>query len=92
MSSEDAISILCTTWNVGNAEPKEEELQGWLPSEPSFDLVVVGTQVRVTSEAVVRIVTRITPATMPAACTLKITCPCQHAHPMQFLTSPVDFC
>jgi hypothetical protein len=34
------------TWNVGNAQPKEEEMKEWLPENPSFDLIVVGTQVR----------------------------------------------
>ena len=27
----EAVRILCFTWNVGNAEPSEEELQNWLP-------------------------------------------------------------
>ena len=37
--------LLCFTWNVGNAEPDEQELRHWLPREGGdFDLVVVGTQ------------------------------------------------
>ena len=38
--------IKCFTWNVGNAEPKEEELTYWLPDSDAglYDIIVVGTQ------------------------------------------------
>jgi len=40
------ISIKCFSWNVGNAEPKEDELCHWLPESDAdmYDVVVVGTQ------------------------------------------------
>ncbi len=42
----EEIQIKCFTWNVGNAEPREDELHHWLPDADSnkYDLVVVGTQ------------------------------------------------
>lgn len=37
--------LLCFTWNLGDARPKEEELEHWLPQDGGdFDLVVVGVQ------------------------------------------------
>jgi hypothetical protein len=36
------LSILCATWNVGNAQPPED-LSPWLPRE-GFDLIAVGAQ------------------------------------------------
>jgi hypothetical protein len=39
------IKVLVFSWNVGNAQPKEEELAQWCPQGgAAFDLVVVGTQ------------------------------------------------
>lgn len=43
-ASRDA-KILCLTWNVGNAEPDEQQLENWLPrAGGDYDLIVVGTQ------------------------------------------------
>ena len=37
--------VLCFTWNVGNAEPVEGELEHWLPSEGGdYDIIACGTQ------------------------------------------------
>ena len=37
--------ILTFTWNVGNKEPDDKQLDQWCPPEGrNFDLVVVGTQ------------------------------------------------
>ncbi len=42
---DDDFSLLCLTWNVGNAMPREEELAAWLPNGGGdYDLIVVGTQ------------------------------------------------
>ena len=40
------LSILCFTWNVGNAEPDERQLAAWLPEpgQAEWDIVAVGTQ------------------------------------------------
>jgi hypothetical protein len=39
------IRLLCFTWNVGNKQPLEEQLQHWLPEGgENLDLVAVGTQ------------------------------------------------
>lgn len=38
-------SVLCFTWNVGNAAPVDTEHHAWIPAGGrGFDLVVVGTQ------------------------------------------------
>ena len=42
------LKVWVGTWNMGNAEPKLEELKQWLPSsetdEAMYDLVVLGVQ------------------------------------------------
>ena len=44
-SSRRDAKILCLTWNVGNAEPDEQQLENWLPrAGGDYDLIVVGTQ------------------------------------------------
>ena len=42
----EPVKILCFTWNVGNAMPRELELEHWLKAHEvaDLDLVVVGTQ------------------------------------------------
>jgi hypothetical protein len=45
MDGNGPIRVLAFTWNVGNSEPKAEELNEWIPQKPAFDLVVVGVQV-----------------------------------------------
>ena len=44
-SKHEHIKVLTFTWNVGNAKPKAEELEHWLPQDGGhYDVVVVGTQ------------------------------------------------
>ena len=39
------VRLLTFTWNVGNREPAEAQLEYWLPERGGdFDLIVVGTQ------------------------------------------------
>lgn len=41
----DEVSVLCFTWNVGNAKPNPSEHTAWLPYRgKGLDLIVVGTQ------------------------------------------------
>ena len=47
-SAPDKLKIMCFSWNVGNAEPTQEQLKEWLPDcldgPREWDVIVVGTQ------------------------------------------------